>query len=374
MKNLNNKRIICADPLKQYYSYKNEIDNAIKNVIQSGNYILGSETRSFEKEFANYLNVKEVIGVANGTDALQIALRSLGISNGDEVITVAHTATATVAAIANCGATPSLVDIDPNSYTIDVSKVKDAITKATKAIVAVHLYGQACDMAALKEICTENSLYLVEDCAQAHGGEINGEKLGSCSDIAAFSFYPTKNLGALGDGGAIATSSEDLADLCRNLRQYGWKEKYISEIEGYNSRLDEIQAAILRVKLKGLDNDNRRRHKIAQLYNTELSTVSRIKTPIIRDTVDHVFHIYPLQVPSRDDVLKKLKAHNIFAGIHYPVPIHRQPAYKYKSKYKQLDVTDKLTEHELSLPIYPELKEDEALQITRVIQEIVTSL
>ena len=267
-------KILWANPIENYLAHRMEIDASIARVLQSGTYILGPETQGFEEEFARYLEVPHAIGVGSGTEALHLALKACNIGPGDEVITVGHTATATVAAIELCGADPVLVDIDPDTYTLDPSKIKNAVTRKTKAIVPVHLYGQPADVASILAVAQENNLKVIEDCAQAHGAGYHSRKVGSWGDLAAFSFYPTKNLGALGDGGMVVTRNGPLAKKVRLLREYGWEKRFFSVTPGWNSRLDEIQAGVLRVKLKYLDGDNRKRRALAVAYHQGLATLS----------------------------------------------------------------------------------------------------
>ena len=265
-------KILWANPIENYLARRTEIDASIARVLQSGTYILGPETQRFEEEFARYLDVTHAIGVGSGTEALHLALKACNIGPGDEVITVSHTAAATVAAIELCGADPVLVDIDPDTYTLNPTEIKNAVTRKTKAIIPVHLYGQPADLEPLLAIARENQLKVIEDCAQAQGAVYHSRKAGSWGDLAAFSFYPTKNLGALGDGGMVVSRDRQLAQMVRRLREYGWEKKFFSLIPGWNSRLDEIQAAVLRVKLKYLDEDNRKRRELAAAYSQGLAT------------------------------------------------------------------------------------------------------
>ena len=258
------RMILCSNPKAQYQAHKEEIDSAIQRVLDKGWYILGDETKAFESEFAAYIGVDHGIGVGSGTEALHIALAACGIGLGDEVITVSHTAVATVAAIELAGATPVLVDIDPDYYTLNPDKLESAISPRTKAIIPVHLYGQPADLTPILEIARQHGVLLIEDCAQAHGAMYGGRRIGAWGDIACFSFYPTKNLGALGDGGMVVTNDSALAERARLLREYGWAERYVSSIPGLNSRLDEVQAAVLSVKLRFLDADNEARALLAQ--------------------------------------------------------------------------------------------------------------
>jgi dTDP-4-amino-4,6-dideoxygalactose transaminase len=360
--------IFCSNPKAQYLSYKDEIDSTISHVLEKGIYILGDEVNSFEKEFADYIGVTQAIGVGSGTEALHIALKACGIGKGDEVITVSHTAVATVSAIEQTGATPVLVDIEPLYYTMDPLKLEKAITIKTKAIIPVHLYGQAADIVSILEIAQKKKLRVIEDCAQAHGAAFHNKRLGSFGDMACFSFYPTKNLGAIGDGGAIVTNSDGLAEKVRLIRQYGWRKRYISEVPGFNSRLDEIQSAILRVKLRYLDIANNKRRDIAEIYNQALLQNIKITLPLIRSGCDHVFHQYAISSEKRNELQKFLTQNGVGTLIHYPVPIHLQPAYKNKIKCSgNLKETEKLADSVLSLPIYPELTNTD---ISKIIKEI----
>ena len=359
--------IFCANPLAQYKTRKNEIDDAIHRVLDSGSYILGPSVEALEKEFAEYIGTSSAIAVANGTDALELSLKALGIGFGDEIITVSHTAVATVASIESVGANPILVDIDPDSYTLDCSQLAKALTIKTKAIIAVHLYGLSADMDFLVKFCRENNLFLIEDVSQAHGGKWFNKRLGSIGDIGCFSCYPTKNLGAIGDAGLITTKNDSLASKIRMLREYGWKKRYVSDIPGRNSRLDEIQAAILRVKLKYLDDDNCKRKQIANFYSNNLDNLN-IKIPKNKQNADHVYHLYVIQVENREYLIKHLNKNNIFPGIHYPVPIHMQPAYRNRLFASlELPVTSEISRKVLSLPLFPELSLDEVEFITKTV-------
>lgn len=345
--------ILCSDPREQYLAYKRLIDKAVIKTFDSGKYILGDNVELFENEFSNYLGTKFGVGVANGTDAIEIALRALEIGPNDEVITVSHTANATVSAIECVGAKPVLVDIDDKYFGIDESKIENSITKKTKAIIAVHLYGQSLKIDHIKKICKKHSLFLIEDVAQAHGATFKQKRLGSFGDISTFSFYPTKNLGAIGDGGFIATSNENLFNRCKNIREYGWKNRN-SILKGRNSRLDEIQAAILLVKLKNLDQDNEKRKKIAIIYNDLES--QDIITPRIRPHSDHVYHLYVCKAVNRDKLIEFLNSRNIFPGIHYPLAVHMQNAYQDKIKLQNpLNITEEICKQIISLPMYPQL-------------------
>jgi dTDP-4-amino-4,6-dideoxygalactose transaminase len=351
--------ILCANPQLQYLAHKSEIDSAVKRVLDRGWYILGEEVKAFEAEFAAYIGVGYGIGVGSGTAALHLALAACEIQPGDEVITVSHTAVATVAAIEQAGAVPVMVDIEPGYYTIDPNRIEAAVTPKTKAIIPVHLYGQPADLDSIGEIAGKYELYVIEDCAQAPGAMYRGKRVGSYGDLACFSFYPTKNLGALGDGGLVVTDRPELAQRLGLLREYGWAQRSISHIPGFNSRLDELQAAILRVKLRYLDQDNTARARIAEIYQAGLNNCGLI-LPAIRREASHVYHLYVVRTTRRDALQQHLKQNGIAALIHYPVPVHLQPAYR-----ERLAGSNRLTETQcaacevLSLPLYPELNQDD---------------
>ena len=362
--------IAAADPHAQYLSHRAEIDQAIAAAIGGNRYILGPQTQAFEHEFAAYIGVRYGVGVGSGTEALHLALRACEIGSGDEVITVAHTAVATVAAIEQAGATPVLIDIDPITYTIDPKLIEAAITARTKAIIPVHLYGGAADLKPIIDLARRFNLKLIEDCAQAHGAMYHGQRVGSWGDVACFSFYPTKNLGAIGDGGLVATNDPLIDERLNLLRQYGWRERYVSEIAGWNSRLDELQAAILRVKLRHLDADNSLRRKLASIYNKMLYDIEAVTLPCESLDTEHIYHLYVIRHPQRDDLAKYLRDHDIGTAIHYPVPIHLQPAYRGRlGDYGSLPQTEKAAREILSLPIYPELDESAIATVARTIRE-----
>jgi dTDP-3-amino-3,4,6-trideoxy-alpha-D-glucose transaminase len=354
---------IVAVPLldlkRQYVSIKGEIDAAVTRVLEGGWYILGEEVAAFEREFAAYCGVAHAIGVGSGTDALRLALAACGVGPGDEVITVSHTAVATVTAIELVGARPVLVDIDPTRYTLDPALLEAAITPRTHAVVPVHLYGCPADLDPIMEVARAHDLVVVEDCAQAHGAEYRGRRVGSWGRIAAFSFYPTKNLGACGDGGLVATDDPELAEQARLLRQYGWQERYVSSLKGLNSRLDELQAAILRVKLRHLDAWNERRRVLAGLYNDRLAGCGVI-LPNEPENAWHVYHLYAVRHPRRDELRAFLRQRGIGSSIHYPVPVHLQPAYHDLGRGGgSLPAAEAAAQEVLSLPLYPELDEQD---------------
>ena len=343
--------------------------------MESGWYLSGKQVESFEKEFAAYIGTEYALGVANGTDALQVALRACGVGPGDEVATVSHTASATVAAIELTGATPILVDIDPTYYTMDPDRLEHVVQSCRresnsrlKAIVPVHLYGQPADMVAIMDIARSAGLRVVEDCAQAHGATLHDRKIGTWGDIAAFSFYPTKNLGALGDAGGVVTSDPDLAAQARLIHQYGWRQRYVSDIQGMNSRLDEIQAAVLRVKLRHLDDENRQREGLAHSYD-ELLQGSVIEPPRLRPAARHVYHQYVIRSPRRDALREVLSEAGIGTAIHYPVPVHLQPAYRdLPAIGGPLTASEEAADEVLSLPMFPQLPKE---AVATVAQRIV---
>lgn len=361
--------IRCSHPKAQYLTYQGEIDEVIHRVLDSGWYILGEETSAFEKEVSDYTGVRHAIGVGSGTEALHLALTACSVSRGDEVITVSHTAVATVAAIELAGAHPVLVDIEPDYYTLEPSALERVITPKTKAIVPVHLYGQPADLESIMDISRKHNLYVVEDCSQAHGARFKGKPVGSWSDIACFSFYPTKNLGAIGDGGMVVTSDNELASKVRLLREYGWKQKFKSTIPGWNSRLDEMQAAILRVKLRYLDRDNARRAQWARKYREELNDCGLL-LPKARPGATHVYHQFVVRSSQRDALQKFLVDRGIGAQIHYPLAVHQQPAYCSRLDIRaDLSVTERIVKEILSFPVYPELHEAQVDTVIRTIRE-----
>jgi dTDP-4-amino-4,6-dideoxygalactose transaminase len=350
--------IPLVDLKAAYRRLQAELDAAVARVLAGGWYILGPEVAAFEAEFAAWLGVDHAVGVASGTDAVLLALRALGVGPGDEVITVAHTAVATVAAIELAGATPRLVDIDPATYTLDPARLAAAITPRTRAIVPVHLYGAPADMDAVLAVARAHGLLVVEDCAQAHGARYRGRMVGTLGDAAAFSFYPTKNLGALGDGGAVATHRPEVAEQLRLLRQYGWRERYVSDVAGHNSRLDELQATILRVRLRHLDAENETRRRLAARYDAALTGLS-IARPTARPGDCPVYHLYVIRTAERDALAAHLREKGIGTGVHYPVPVHRQPAYAHLGYGPgSLPATEAAAAEVLSLPMYPDLAEE----------------
>ena len=363
--------IFCADPKNQYLARKNEIDQAVSRVFEQGRYVLGEEVTAFESEFSAYIGVKHGVGVASGTDALFLALKALEIEPGDEVITASHTAVATIAAIEQAGAVPVMVDIEPDFYTLDPLRITAQITYRTKAIIPIHLYGQPVDLEPVLKIAQNYNLQVIEDCAQAHGARYKGKRVGAHGHLACFSFYPTKNLGAIGDGGMVVTDNAGLASRIRLLREYGWEERGISSFPGYNSRLDEVQAAILRVKLCYLDQDNAARIQKAAMYQAGLNGHGII-LPRSRRDADHVYHLFVIRSPQRNRLKHHLRNRGIAAMIHYPVPVHLQPAYQERLKTRAfLQETEKAASEVLSLPIYPQLGKTEVETVIDAVRSFV---
>jgi dTDP-4-amino-4,6-dideoxygalactose transaminase len=346
--------ILTADPKAGYLAHAAEIRAAIERVLESGYYILGPEVEAFEAEFAAYQQGGHMVTVANGTDALEIALRALGIGPGDRVATVANTVTATVSAIEQAGARPVFVEIDPVSMTMSADALEKVLMReegAVKAVIPVHLYGCPADMPEILAVASKYGAKVVEDCAQAHGAAIAGRKVGTWGAAAAFSFYPTKNLGALGDGGAIFTRDAALAERLRLMRQYGWKTRYVSDIPGRNSRLDELQAAILRVKLRHLDAENALRRERAARYCEKLKGVAGIALPQVRSGVEYVFHQFTVRTSERDALRIDLLNLQIACGVLYPTPVHRQPTFR--DDALSLPETERACAEVLCLPCHP---------------------
>jgi dTDP-4-amino-4,6-dideoxygalactose transaminase len=352
-----------VDLAAQYQSIKPDIDGAIQRILDNTSFILGDEVRAFESAFASYVGAGGAVGVSSGTAAIELSLRALGIGDGDEVITSAHTFIASAEAITNAGARPVFADIDPGTYNIDPDCVEALITERTRAILPVHLYGQPADLTALMEIAERRGLWLIEDAAQAHGAEVDGRKCGSIGHLACFSFYPGKNLGAYGDAGAVTGNDPQLLDRIRRLRDHGRTTKYEHIEIGFAERIDALQAAILGAKLPHLESWTERRRAHARRYDALLAEAD-VTTPIERDDARHVYHLYVLRSAHRDALLAHLTANGIAAGIHYPIPLHRQPAYANRG-YDRLSLprTERAAAEVLSLPMYPELSEDQQAQI-----------
>ena len=389
--------IPLIDLKAQYESLAENLDKAALGVLSSANYIMGKTVTDFEKEFADFIGVKHAISVGNGTDALVLALKSMGIGEGDEVITTPFTFFATAETISAVGATPVFVDVDKETFNIDVTKIEEKITSKTKAIMPVHIFGQSADMDEINEIAKKHNLYVIEDACQAIGVKSKARKIGTLADAAYSSFYPTKNLACAGDGGMIVTDNDEIAIIARALRTHGSGEngqkaynllnnieeeiktaegandtvynplKYYNYLIGYNTRLDAIQAAILSVKLKEIDSWNAKRREIVELYNEALQN-SDLVTPVARDYNDHVYHMYILQSENREEVLTKLKEAGIATGVYYPVPLHLQKVYK-NLGYKEGDmpVSEYLSHRTFAIPVYPELTKE---QIDYIISKI----
>jgi dTDP-4-amino-4,6-dideoxygalactose transaminase len=349
---------------REYEEIGREVSQSIQRVLSSGWFILGEEVEKFEAEFSKYVGARFGIGVNSGSDALYLAVKALGVSNGDEVITVSHTMISTVDAISRNLAKPVLLDIEPDTYVMDASKIKAKITSRTRAIIPVHIYGHPVDMGPLMEIADEHDLHVIEDACQAHGAEYRNKKVGSIGDIGCFSFYPTKNLGAYGDGGMLVTSNGKLADKLVKMRNYGQSKKYYHDFPGVNSRLDEIQAAILRVKLLHLDEWNERRRKVARLYNDLLENTNTI-TPSEKEYAKHAYHLYVVRHKERDKLQQHLLKKGVKTLIHYPIPVHMQKAYTRREK---LPITEKICKEILSLPVNPWLKETEVRSVSECLR------
>ncbi|RED57633.1 DegT/DnrJ/EryC1/StrS family aminotransferase [Cohnella lupini] len=349
--------------------HESEIKSSIDRFLQSGWYILGKEVEQFEQEFAEYCGTRYCLGVANGLDALVLILKGLGISEGDEVIVPSNTYIATILSITASGATPILVEPDLLTYNIDPALIEKYITTKTKAIMVVHLYGLSCDMSPIQEIAQKYNLKVVEDCAQAHGAMYKGKRVGNLSDAAAFSFYPGKNLGALGDGGAITLNDESMYLELKAIRNYGSHKKYENLYKGINSRLDELQAAVLRFKLKHLDEDNQLRRNIAELYNEKIKNESLVK-PVFKglDPETHVWHLYVIRTRNRNHLQRYLNDNNIQTLIHYPIPPHKQEAYK-EWNDRGYPISESIHAEILSLPISPVMSIEDAVKVTEVLNE-----
>jgi dTDP-4-amino-4,6-dideoxygalactose transaminase len=363
-----------TDPRAAYLERRAAIDAAVQRVLERGRYILGEEVAAFEREFAAYVGTRHGVGVASGTDALVLALKALEVASGDYVATVSHTAVATVAAIELAGARPLLVDIDPATMTMDAAALERAFAAApgrVAAIIPVHLYGQPADLDALLPLARRHGARIVEDCAQCHGARLGAARAGSIGDLGAFSFYPTKNLGAFGDGGMVVTADDALAERLGALREYGWRERYVSDIPGMNTRLDELQAAILRVKLGALDADNARRAAIAERYDRELAGRA-LTLPHRRRGASHVFHQYVVRSAHRDGLRQDLAARGIATNIHYPAPVHLQPAYRGRVALgpSGLAESERAAREVLSLPIYPQLGEAALAEIVAALRDL----
>ena len=349
--------IPLIDLSAQYKSIKNEIGSTVLTIMESGQYILGNVVQQFEQSIAEYLGVKHAVGVASGTDALILSLRAINAGNGDEIIVPAYTFFATASAVMSVGAKPVFVDIDPKTYQIDTEKIIAQINTRTKAIIPVHLYGHPANMKPVMDIANKYGLKVIEDNAQAFGAEYFGQKTGAIGDIGCLSFFPTKNLGAFGDGGMVITNDDTIAERVRMLRTHGWKKKYHSEEIGYNSRLDALQAGILSVKLPNLEHWNSRRMELATIYNNSLPA-SNLITPISQPHCKHVYHLYIIRSTKRNDLQKHLKSNNIASDIYYPLPPHLAVPFQ-KLGYKKNDFpeAEKASMETLAIPLFPEMTE-----------------
>jgi dTDP-4-amino-4,6-dideoxygalactose transaminase len=349
-----------VDLKAQYKTIAAEVEAAMQRVVTDADFILGSDVEKFEQEFARFCRAEYAVGLDSGTSALELALRAFGIGEGDEVITVSHTFIATAAAISYTGARPILVDIDPDTYNLDPKQIEAAITPRTKAIVPVHLYGQAADLEPILSIAHKHKLLVIEDACQAHGALYKGKSVGSLGDAGCFSFYPGKNLGAYGDAGMVVTNSKEIADKLKLLRNYGQPQKYQHVMMGYNRRLDSLQAAVLRAKLRHLDYWNDARRRAAKLYDEMLEGAAEVKTPYRAEESTHVYHLYVIQHPRRDQLLQHLKDRGVYGGLHYPTPVHLQPCYEHLNKPAgSLPVTEAIASRVISLPMFAEITEEQ---------------
>ena len=367
---MNNINIRFVDLKRQYETIKDELDKSINEVLSSGRYIGGESVANFEREFSKYLGTKFGLGVGSGSDALIMALQSLGIGKGDMVATVPFTFVSTADAILHLGATPVFIDIDPKTLTMDPDKLRSAMRTKIKAVIPVHIYGSPSNMTEIMEIANDKGVPVIEDAAQAHGATIKGKKAGSIGEISCFSFYPTKNLGAVGDGGFIATNNSEVADKVMLLREYGQREKYKHDLLGWNSRLDPIQTAILSVKLKYLDKWNVARVRIASKYRSMLQDIEEIKFQEIPEKSNSVYHIFSILTKYRDGLRTHLSKQGIETGIHYPVPVHLQKYYKDVSVLDKMGLSnsEKAASAELSLPMFAELNPEEIENVIEKIQ------
>lgn len=356
------------DLLRQFRNFKNEYEKKAIEVLNSGWYILGNEVKNFEMEFANYTKCKYCVGVANGLDALVLAFRALGIKNGDEVIVQANTYIASVMGISMNGATPIFVEPD-EYYNIDSSKIEEKITDKTKAILVVHLYGQATNMQEIQKICKKYNLYLVEDCAQSHGAKYSGQMTGTFGDIGCFSFYPSKNLGAFGDAGAIVTNNKELEQKIKVLRNYGSEKRYYNEVVGYNSRLDELQAGLLRVKLSHMEELEEERRYIANKYLKNIKN-NKVKLPEVNENCSHVWHLFVLYVENREEFIEYLNENSVQTIIHYPIPPHLSEAYSYLGlKEGSFPITEDYSNKVISIPIFNGMNENEINHVIDIINK-----
>lgn len=366
-------------PIEDYRHHEAEIDAALRSMLHGGHYILGPEVEAFEREFASFIGARHAIAVANGTDAIELILRALDVGAGAKVAVPSHTAVASASGISRAGAEPVFVDIDPVTCTLcpvalDALLASDS-GRGVKAVLAVHIYGQPVAWSALKAVADKHGVLLLEDCAQAHGATFDGIKAGALGLAAAFSFYPTKNLGALGDGGAITTSDDALAERIRVIRQYGWKERYISHCEGVNSRLDEMQAAILRVKLRTLPAQIQQRRALADAYAQGLQGVAGVEVPVARESCTHAYHLYVIQCADRDALMKHLQQQGVPVALHYPAAIHQQPGYAHiTARSPALPNTERVVSRILTLPLHPYLKPEAVAAVCQAVRSFSPAL
>ena len=361
--------IPMVDLKKQYHVLKSEIDNALHDVLENTQFILGPNVQAFEKEAASYLNVKHALSCASGTDALHLALAAAGIGPGDEVITSTFTFIATAEAIRYVGATPVFVDIDPKTFNLDPQLIAMAINKKTKAIIPVHLFGQPANMPEIMRLATQHNLLIIEDCAQSFGAAINGTMTGNLGLAGCHSFVPSKNLGCYGDGGMLTTNDDKIADAIRVLRNHGSSVRYHHDVIGYNSRLDEVQAAILRIKLKNIRTYNKERYRVAQSYSEKLK--AHVIVPFEDKIGNHVYHQYTILTPKRAAIMKALSDKHIASAIYYPIPLHKQNVFSKEYADVHLPVSERVAGECMSLPIFPELEET---QIKQVVDTIIGAL
>lgn len=360
--------IPVGDLARTYRRLKPEIDAAVGRVLASGWYILGREVQAFEEAFASYLGVEHAVGVGNGTDAIALGLRALGVGPGDEVVTSPLSAAFSALAISQIGALPVFADIEARRMTLDPRALEAAITPRTKAVMPVHLYGQPADLDGILEVARRHDLRVLEDCAQAHGARYRGRRVGGWGDAAAFSFYPSKNLGAFGDGGAITTADPEVAERLRQLRNGGQSTRYVHRLVGVNSRLDEMQAAILGVRLAHLDRDNARRRAIAACYDAALAGSQRLTSPWTAPEVEPVHHLYVIRTTDRAGLQARLATAGIASDVHYPTAIHRQPAYAVRFRAGQFPEAERAADEVLSLPMVPELTDEEVERVAAALE------
>jgi dTDP-4-amino-4,6-dideoxygalactose transaminase len=363
-----------VDLKAQYQTIASQVDEAMRRVVADADFVLGRDVEMLEREFADFCGAEYAVGLDSGTSALELALRAHGIGEGSEVITVSHTFIATVASISYTGARPVLVDVDRDTYNIDIGKIEEAITHRTRAVVPVHLYGQSADMDPLLAIARKHNLIVIEDACQAHGARYKGKRVGALGDAGCFSFYPGKNLGAYGDAGMVVTNNKETAERIRLLRNYGQPQKYQHVIMGYNRRLDSLQAAVLRVKLQHLDHWNESRQRAARLYVELLEDAEGIRTPYIEEESSHAYHLYVVQHSRRDRLMEYLREQGVATGVHYPTPVHLQPCYEDLGvRSGALPVTEALASRVISLPMFAEITAEQIVYVCEHIRRFCNS-